>query len=287
MIKIYEVVMEKNFDIKEYVYSLGTELVFEFSKAKLSTQSVAKGSNKEMSVIRKLTDILPAGVGVGSGFVYDSYGNVSNQCDIIIYEKDFCIKACINGDEKNTYYNCESVIAVGEIKSILYGNELRDSIEKFINLNKLIRFKNESDNGANRQYLSKMGLCQNLDNSPLERTDYDRIYKFILCEKIDTTFDNIFKIIKESVSCKDEIFNTLLDLDGKQILFAKEGKLTLSPQLATTIFMDVNDSKNNFNRFIYHLTHFIKQGTTVPLNYEIYFKMKDDKFTITNSATLS
>ena len=73
--------MGKNFDIKEYVYSLGTELVFEFSKAKLTTQSVAKGSNKEMSVIRKLTDILPAGVGIGSGFVYDSYGNVSNQCD--------------------------------------------------------------------------------------------------------------------------------------------------------------------------------------------------------------
>ena len=98
--------MEKRFDINNYVANLGRELVFEFTQAKLSTQAVAIGSNKESSVINKLSNILPSGVGIGSGFVYDSFGNVSNQSDIILYEKDFCIKATIKYDEKNSFYNC-------------------------------------------------------------------------------------------------------------------------------------------------------------------------------------
>ena len=67
---------------------------------------------------------MPHGVGIGSGFVYDSFGNVSNQCDVILYEDEFALKCCINNNEKDTYYNCESVIAVGEIKSTFAEKEL-------------------------------------------------------------------------------------------------------------------------------------------------------------------
>ena len=264
--------MEKRFDINNYVANLGRELVFEFTQAKLSTQAVAIGSNKESSVINKLSNILPSGVGIGSGFVYDSFGNVSNQSDIILYEKDFCIKATINNDEKNSFYNCESVIAVGEIKSTLGTNELTDIVNKFVNLNKLKRFKTQAENGTNRQYLSKMGLDHNFDNTPLERTEYDRIYKFVLCEKLNVSMDSIIKCLKDLTSEKDEIFNTMLDLQGKHIMFSNRGKITLSPFFSTDMFMAKDeDASITFNRFIYHLCHFIREGTTVPLNYSRYF----------------
>ena len=88
-----------SFNARQYVEFLGKSLVHEFDMAKMATQTVAIGSNKENSVITKLQNILPPGVGIGSGFVFDSWGNVSGQCDIILYENEFALKCCINDND--------------------------------------------------------------------------------------------------------------------------------------------------------------------------------------------
>lgn len=266
--------MKKEFNVNDYVNSLGEELILSFNKSKLTTHTVANGSSKEKSVISKLKDILPKGIEVGKGFVYDSYGQVSNQCDIVIYEKDFCIKLAINDDEENSYYNCESVIAVGEIKSCIGERELVDCCKKFVNLNKLKRYVDSENLSSNRQYMSKMALSHNFNNAEIERTQFDRIYKFILCEKNNLSFEKILEIIKNNIKFKDELFNTFLDLKGRHILFSNDGKISLSPYLSDTIFE--NNNKNNFTYFIYNLIFFINHGTTVPLNYEIYFRNNRD-----------
>ena len=38
-------------------------------------------------------------------------------------------------DAENTYYNCESVIAVGEVKSVVTRKELEDSLDKLSIIN--------------------------------------------------------------------------------------------------------------------------------------------------------
>ena len=104
--------MRDYFDTYEYVNDLGIDLIREFEKAGKTTHPHSVGEGREIKAINKLEDILPSSIGIGSGFVIDSFGNVSSQCDIIIYEKDLCLKFN-KEDEKNCYYNCESVIAVG------------------------------------------------------------------------------------------------------------------------------------------------------------------------------
>ena len=130
--------MRKNFDTFEYVDDLGKDLVRDFEKAGKTTHPHSVGEGREKSAINKLKDILPSGIGVGSGFVIDSFGNVSSQCDIVIYEKDLCIKFN-SDDDRNCYYNCESVIAVGEVKSNLNKRDLEDSINKFKKIRNLKR----------------------------------------------------------------------------------------------------------------------------------------------------
>ena len=276
--------MKKEFNVSEYVNSLGEELILAFNKSKLATHSVANGCSKEKSVIDKLKDILPKGIDVGKGFIFDSYGNVSNQCDIVIYEKDFCIKLSLNGDSENCYYNCESVIAVGEIKSCITSKELIDCCKKFINLNKLTRYVDDENRSSNRQYLSKMALSHSLNNDKLERTPFDRIYKFILCEKLNLSFEKITEIIKNNIQSKEEIFNTLLDLNGRHILFSVNNKISISPYFADTIFE--NNNKNNFTYFIYLLIYFINHGTTTPLNYDVYFR-NDESVDVYKSYSLN
>ena len=263
--------MNDKFVFANYVASLGKDLVESFQRAKMSTQSVAVGTNKELGVIKKLQDLLPAGVGVGSGFVYDINGNVSNQCDIIIYEKDFCLKACINGNDKDSFYNCESVIAVGEVKSVLTKTELLDSLNKFSRLNKLKRFSAASDLNASRQYLSKMALAESLDDTPVERNEYDRIYKFIVCESMSV---DVSKALDERKDTDvDSLFNTIVSLDGRHVVYLSGMKVCLSPRFADMIIIQKDaDNYSPFLRFMYHLTHFIINGKTVPLNQSKYYE---------------
>ena len=78
--------MRKNFDTFEYVDDLGNDLVRDFEKAGKTTHPHSVGEGREKSAINKLKDILPSGIGVGSGFVIDSrIINISvNSINILI-----------------------------------------------------------------------------------------------------------------------------------------------------------------------------------------------------------
>ena len=114
---VTETTMENSFDSVSYVIRIGKELVHDFDGAGFATSPGQIGSAREVPTREKLEQVLPRGIAVGSGFVIDSYGNTSRQMDVILYEKDFCPVYSINRDSSTTYYPCEGVIAVGEIKS--------------------------------------------------------------------------------------------------------------------------------------------------------------------------
>lgn len=210
--------MRKNFDTFEYVDDLGKDLVRDFEKAGKTTHPHSVGEGREKSAINKLKDILPSGIGVGSGFVIDSFGNVSSQCDIVIYEKDLCIKFN-SDDDRNCYYNCESVIAVGEVKSNLNKRDLEDSINKF---KKIRNLKRKIENPRNfRNYLSKLtayGAESQSYNQNLKCLD--QIFTFILCNSFMINYKNIIEIIKENENIY-EYPNAIVSIDGMLIGYSK------------------------------------------------------------------
>jgi hypothetical protein len=122
--------MPKPFDPVGYVTQVGQELVAAFQVAGLATTPGQIGSARESPVRRKLMQLLPRGVGVGSGCVIDSFGNTSRQMDVVLYEKEICPVFSINENPESTYYPCEGVIAAGEIKSALDSRELQDTFRK-------------------------------------------------------------------------------------------------------------------------------------------------------------
>ena len=75
---------------------------------------------------------------MGTGCVIDSEGNASAQIDVILYEQQLC--PVFKFAEDIGYYPCESVIAVGEIKSTIGKKELGDIYEKVASVRKLNRF---------------------------------------------------------------------------------------------------------------------------------------------------
>ena len=112
----------------------------QFDDARTATSPSTVGAAMEQPVRQQLEQILPRGIGVGSGFVIDSTGGTSRQTDIVLYEKDICPVFSINDTPETTYYPCEGVIATGEVKSILNRKELRDAFEKISSVKELRRF---------------------------------------------------------------------------------------------------------------------------------------------------
>ena len=81
---------------------------------------------------------MPPGIGVGTGFVIDSYGNTSRQIDVLLYEKELCPVYKLNADVD--YFPCEGVVAIGEVKSQISSAEIDDIFEKTASVRKLRRY---------------------------------------------------------------------------------------------------------------------------------------------------
>ena len=131
--------MNRNFNAVRYSIEVGSELVTNFAGAGLATTPGLVGSAREFPTRKKLEHLLPNGIAVGSGCVIDSYGGTSRQMDIVLYEKHLCPVYSINEDPATTYYPCEGVIAVGEVKRRIASTDLEDTFAKITSVKKLRR----------------------------------------------------------------------------------------------------------------------------------------------------
>ena len=267
--------MEKKFNTKEYIKLLGEELVFEFNKAGMTTHPHAVGGGREQSARTKLKSILPAGIGVGSGFVIDSFGNTSQQCDIILYEENFAMKFIVNGDYTNTYYNCESVIAVGEIKSVASMTEVKDAIDKLAKIKRLKRYNNDGYN--TRNYLSATAIRNSLKNDKLEyNSDNDthsQIFTFLMCQKLEAKTDSIVNYMKEACEKECEYINKILSTEGAYLSYldTERTPMCIMPgKIDSNAVFNLVDNEYAFNHFVKNLVEFILMAKTVPLNYGRY-----------------
>lgn len=176
--------MKSKFDAAEHVKRLGESLVRACEDARQATAPGEVGNAIEHPIRRRLEQVLPRGIGVGAGFVIDSEGGTSRQMDVVLYEKELCPAFCINEADGTTYYPCEGVIAVGEVKSAVGKRELSDAFAKIKSVKELQRDYPQPRDGlyVGRRY----GAHSPLTAAPSfhrDRTNKGDIYGFILAAK--------------------------------------------------------------------------------------------------------
>lgn len=86
-----------------------------------------KGIENELILIDFLKEFLPKSYSVGRGFIIDSNGNTSNQCDIVIYDNLY--NPNIIKLSSNTYFPVESVYCVIEVKTTVRDEDMKKSFE--------------------------------------------------------------------------------------------------------------------------------------------------------------
>ena len=272
--------MNKTFDPKDYLQWLGVDLVHAFDLAGKTTHPQSVGSGREKSAREKLRRVLPAGVGVGSGFVIDSFGNTSKQCDIILFEEQYALKFALNDDELNTYYNCENVIAVGQVKSDASIGDVRESIDNLNSVRKLKRFKikDETEDARNgysyRPYLGAMTVVGVKSHEYCPDTkSTDQIFTFLLCKSFKTPPQSILSAIINVCNGNKTMFpNRLLSIEGDYCFWldaTNNQNIIHFGALESTHFTKQN-VEYVFGQLVTELTNFIKDGRSVRLNNSIY-----------------
>lgn len=189
----------KTFDTIDFVNRVARRLVLEFDDASQGTTPGLIGSAREHPARKQLEFLLPAAAGVGSGCLIDLNGQSSKQQDIVIFEKGICPVFSVNDTPEATYYPCEGVIAVGEVKSTLNSETLEEAFRKIESAKELKRcaVPEASVFGGHpvvpfRIYGSPLSQIGAKDEEfDQAKKPIDQIFGFILCGNIALKSDTI------------------------------------------------------------------------------------------------
>ncbi len=138
-------------------------------------------------LVRQFT---PERMAVDTGFVVTSGGQVSTQCDIVVYDKT--ATPMIRNESNQRFFPVESVCAVGEIKSVLQLGAAKKALRK------LAATKSLRDTLWKPSYVYCGKGEGRSDGFKPETDERDQMITFLICEKF--SFD-VEANLRELVDC--------------------------------------------------------------------------------------
>lgn len=251
--------------VLELIEEISRELKHNFEKrARLIPHSGEKGEGREAGLRQILKTYLPGRFGVDTGFVVDSDWEESLQIDIIIYDENYTpVFEIVQGKR---FFPCESVVAVGEVKSAINSEELEDSFDKIKSVKRLDRFGNPSIVGSGK-HIGK-----------LDRQEFrDQIIGFIFTGD-SMTAENLSESYMEQLESRERYLwpNIYCDFNNLNIgYYDSENRiLTANPMEADGIYANEN-TDILFETFHAKLTHCINNVSIASPDLYEYYDMKE------------
>jgi hypothetical protein len=182
------------------------------------------GGYREEITKRYLRAFIPQRTAIGSGFVIDSRGSISTQCDIVIY--DTSVTPFIQNDSLQRFFPIESVCAVGEVKSKLSMHGLHKALRK------LSTIKSLRDGLWEPTYLytSKPEAKETRRYTP-EFDPLDQIVTFVICDSFSFDLKKRAKDINTCYSSEPPLrpqnlrHNMILSVQDGLIAYLHEGSV--------------------------------------------------------------
>ncbi|MDT9633779.1 DUF6602 domain-containing protein [Pseudomonas marginalis] len=226
----------KNINIKEIFRLISKQIKVEYEElASQIPHYGERGEGREEVVKNLLKKYLPERFGVSTGFVMDINGAISQQSDIIIFDRFVAPKFKIAGDKY--VYPCESVVAVGEVKSFMDKIELKDALTKLTKIRQL-------DRSANNKNKTRLGYHFKNNHSLIspKNNNCDSIWTFIFCSdspKLDTVTTNLANELK---SLEKHLWPNMACILNKGIIsYYSHSGLTTDPREAVGLYYSTED----------------------------------------------
>ena len=220
------------------------------------------GTYREKICIDLLRSVVPMRLDFGTGFIVDSLGNVSHQCDIIIYDAQNT--PLIENNDKQRFFPVETVVGVGEIKSELSKSKLIEALRKLSNV-KMMRKNIEKSRSMIYEANNRQREYQP-DLNPR-----DQLFTFLICDSFifkDDGLVNEFGEIYEGIddklkhniilSVKDGTF-MYCDNNNKAIYFPNFGNDILR-NCKVSPFESIDNSVYTKFAHIHSFMNYVYQG---------------------------
>ena len=208
--------------------------------------------------------------------------------DVVLYEKEVCPVFSINEDPVATYYPCEGVVAVGEVKSALDSRELDDTFRKIVSVKRLRRFARSSPSGipgmedyvAFRKYGSlNSAAAPKPGDYNQDMHSSDQIYGFSLVGRLNLARETLCsKFIELALANSYALSpNLIVSLDGNVLCPLSmppdrhNPSITVSMQEANSIYGVMHPNKS-FPFLLARLQSMYTTGRTVDAHaFDRYF----------------
>lgn len=199
--EIFEKILNRKIETFKSVFLEDSEGIFKVDGKLFHAQEF--GVYRERVLAEIIKSIIPESVQVKDGFVITSKNNLSTQCDIILYNSQ---NTPVINDGVLRFFPIESVLAIGEVKSVIRTKaELKEILQKLSNQKKL-----------DRDVISL-------------RKEGEMITTFLVCKKLDFDFSTDFDELYENVEP---------ELRHNMILSIEDG--IISYQIEREYFSDAN-----------------------------------------------
>ena len=253
-------------DLSVLFKKLSHKLDIDFNELpKEISHALTAGEAREYALRRLLKDYLPQRIEIDNGFIIDTSGRQSRQIDIVIYDRTV---ATIFNVEGAKYFPCETVIAVGQVKSDIDSREdLRNALDNIESVKQLDR----SNKGENELITGPGISLKGLKFNPVIE-HRDQIFSFIFTR---TTMSNE-TVIEEIMNYQKELsrnlwMNLFCAYRDFLISYESDDKLTPSPMNADSMYCtDEGEKESILLLFLSILSDFINKAHVARPNYFSY-----------------
>ena len=129
--------MENKIELKTLFEGLQEQMIASLKAQEFITHPGTKGAVTENNWLKWMKSFLPQRYAADRAFVIDCQGNVSDQIDIVIYDKQY--SPIIFNQDDALYITAESVYAVFEVKQVLNSENVAYASEKIESVRRLQR----------------------------------------------------------------------------------------------------------------------------------------------------
>ena len=235
------------------------------------THSGEFGGFREDLIKKWLSLYIPQSYGISSGFLVSSNGEISTQCDIIVYDK--ARTPVLENTDCQRFFPIETVCAIGEVKSDIASSAILSGYLRKLALIKKMRLDIVQ---PDPYYRPNTAIEFNPSLYP-----YDSIFSFLICKKLgfrlqDTKIDyaNTPNYLHH---------NAVLSLDDGLLAYVTDGNnLLFYPQIGNNISRigtlpstSVHDGMPNCVSFFTHNFHMNIREISL-LNIDMARYLEDD-----------
>ena len=212
--KIFDSLLKEKTDIFKIAFANISKQIFWDSKGKKLIHPGEYGMYRESICKDFIRFLIPRRLEIDQGFLINSTGDVSTQCDIIVY--DSLSAPLIETGERQRFFPVESVCAVGEVKSVLTKSDFIETINKLGN-HKSLR------NCINDPFILHSENKTKFD--PIN-CHTDQIFTFLICQKLKFDISDLTRDLNKYYTIKPyQKHNLILSIeDGLFLYVDNQGK---------------------------------------------------------------